>query len=78
MNKLVLKSYYENIIEYYYSPEGRGERGIIKFDTNTGKAIISKYAVSDCGRQYDNMAKMAVEKIAKKNSIPKQYIQAWY
>lgn len=78
MNKLELKSYSENAIEYYYLPEGRGKKGVIKFDIATGKAVIAEYADSDCGKQYDNMAKIAVEQIAQKNNIPKHYIQAWY
>lgn len=78
MNQLELKSYNENIIEYYYLPEGRGKKGVIKFDAMTGKAVIIEHADSECGAQYDNMAKIAVEQIAQKNSLPKQYTQAWY
>ncbi len=78
MNELILKKYDGNVVEYYYKPEGRGQSGIVSFDAQTGKAEITVVAKSDCGEQYDRMAQIAVEQIARKNTLPKQYTQAWY
>lgn len=78
MNELTLKHYNENEIEYFYQPEGKGIKGVIKFDVKTGKATITKHAESDCGKDYDFMAKIAVEEISRRNNLPRKYTQMWY
>lgn len=78
MNELTLKKYNANEIEYFYLPEGKGVEGIIRFDIKEGKASIIKYAEGEYSKNYDLMAKIAVEEIAKQNSLPRKYTQAWY
>ena len=83
MNEMFNIEIKDDILSFYYIPEGKGEKGYVEYDIKNKKYI--KLILSEYDKElnlYNTYAKRAVSyilyKLRKNEEIKSKHVEVWY